>query len=116
MTAQMYHVEQGGATHPLGAVPDEQGVNFSLFSEHATSVELLLFAEHNDPEPLQIIQLDPVKNRTFHFWHVYVRDLKPGMHYAYRLDGPQDLHGEGDRSGLSRDGQSLAQSGHRGHS
>lgn len=96
MATQMYQVE-AGAMHPLGAVPDEQGVNFSLFSEHATSVELLLFAEHNDPEPLQTIQLDPVTNRTFHFWHVYVRGLQPGMHYAYRLDGPQDLHGEGDR-------------------
>jgi isoamylase len=96
MMAQMYQVEPG-ATHPLGAVPDEQGVNFSLFSEHATSVELLLFTEHNDPEPLQIIQLDPVTNRTFHFWHVYVRELQPGMHYAYRLDGPQDLHGKGNR-------------------
>ncbi len=54
MAPQMYQVEPG-ATHPLGAVPDEQGVNFSLFSEHATSVKLLLLAEHNDPDPLQTI-------------------------------------------------------------
>src|SRR5260370_11563227 len=87
---------QGGG-YPLGAGPDEQGVNFSVFSEHATSVELLLFAEHNDPEPLQVIPLDPVINRTFHFWHVHVRGLQPGMHYAYRLDGPQDTHETGNR-------------------
>ncbi len=96
MATQMYQVE-AGAMHPLGAVPDEQGVNFSLFSKHATSVELLLFAEYNDPEPLETIQLDPVTNLTFHFWHVYVKGLQPGMYYAYRLDGPQDLHGDGDR-------------------
>ena len=96
MATNLYQIEPGAA-HPLGAVPDEQGVNFSLFSEHATSVELLLFAEHNDPEPLQVIPLDPVINRTFHFWHVHVRGLQPGMHYAYRLDGPQDTHETGNR-------------------
>lgn len=92
----MYGVEPG-AVHPLGAVADDQGVNFSLFSEHATAVELLLFSEHNDPEPLQAITLDPVTNRTFHFWHAYVKGVKPGMHYAYRLDGPQDVHETGNR-------------------
>jgi len=95
-TKQVYQVKTG-AVHPLGAVPDEQGVNFALFSEHATSVELLLFAEHDDPEPVQTILLDPVINRTFHFWHVYVVGVKPGMHYAYRLDGPQDVHETGNR-------------------
>jgi isoamylase len=94
-----YQVEPG-RLHPLGAVSDAEGVNFSLFSEHATSVELLLFAEPNAPEPAQVIRLDPQQNRTFHFWHVYVRGLKPGVHYAYRLDGPhdpQDLHEQGHR-------------------
>ena len=92
----MYQVEPG-AVHPLGAVPDEQGVNFSLFSEHATAVELLLFAGYDDPEPVQIIPLDAATHRTFHFWHVYVRGLPAGMHYAYRLDGPQDIHEAGNR-------------------
>jgi glycogen operon protein len=80
-----------GTRHPLGATPDANGVNFSLFSEHATGVELLLFNEHDDPEPTQMITLDPTVNKTFHFWHIYVEGLKPGMHYAYRVDGPQDL-------------------------
>ncbi len=93
----MYHIEPGVA-HPLGAVPDKHGVNFSIFSEHATSVELLLFARHNDPEPFQVIPLDPIQHRTFHFWHVYVSGLRPGVYYAYRFDGPQeDLHRTGDR-------------------
>ncbi len=95
-TTTTYQVESG-RSHPLGAVPDKDGVNFSIFSEHATSVELLLFDEHDDPEPIQIIQLNPRINKTFHFWHVYVRGLKPGAHYAYRVDGPQDLHRVGHR-------------------
>src|SRR5574340_1234063 len=91
-----YQIEPGHP-HPLGAIPDENGVNFAVFSERATSVELLLFDRHDDPEPIQTIQLDPYKHKTFYFWHVYVRGLKPGANYAYRVDGPRDLHGRGDR-------------------
>jgi isoamylase len=96
MMKEMYHIERGTA-HPLGAVPDEHGVNFSIFSQHATHVDLLLFARQDDPEPVQIIPLDPLQHRTYHFWHVYVRGLRPGIHHAYRFDGPHDLHGRGER-------------------
>jgi glycogen operon protein len=72
-------------------------VNFSVFSRNATGVELLLFERPDDVEPIQIIKLVPPANQTFFFWHVYVRGLKPGAHYAYRVDGPQDLHGRGFR-------------------
>jgi isoamylase len=84
-----FAVEPGWA-HPLGAIPDADGVNFSLFSQNATAVELLIFDEHDDPEPAQAIALDPKRNKTFHFWHAYLRGLKPGMHYAFRVDGPPD--------------------------
>ncbi|HEY0756512.1 MAG TPA: glycogen debranching protein GlgX [Ktedonobacteraceae bacterium] len=94
--ATMYEV-QPGRSHPLGAVPDGSGVNFVLFSEHATGVELLLFAAANDPEPLQVISLDPQEHSTFHFWHAYIPGLPVGTHYAYRLAGPQDLHNTGNR-------------------
>src|SRR5512142_3017308 len=77
-----YQIERGHP-HPLGALPDENGVNFAVFSERATSVELLLFDKHDDPKPIQTIQLDPYKHKTFYFWHVYVRGLKPGTNYAY---------------------------------
>jgi isoamylase len=79
-----------GSSHPLGATPDAGGVNFALFSQNATSVELLLFDGHDDPEPSQVIRLDPRDNRTFHFWHIYVRGLRPGGFYGYRVDGPRD--------------------------
>ncbi len=86
-----------GRTHPLGATADENGINFSIFAEQATAVELLLFDEHDDLEPALTIRLDTNKHKTFNFWHVYLQGIKPGIHYAYRVDGPCDLHGKGDR-------------------
>jgi glycogen operon protein len=80
-----------GRRYPLGATPDADGVNFAVFSQHATSVELLLFAEHDDPQPMQVIPLVVGPNKSFHFWHIYVRGLRPGAFYGYRVDGPRDL-------------------------
>ena len=94
--ANTYQIESG-RTHPLGATPDKEGVNFAIFSEQATSVELLLFEKHDDLEPIQIIELNPKINKTFFIWHVYVKGIKHGNAYAYRIDGPQDLHGAGHR-------------------
>ncbi len=86
-----------GRSHPLGAIPDADGVNFSIYSDQATGVELLIFDAHDDLDPVQTIHLDPVANKTFYFWHVYVRGLKSGAHYAYRVSGPNDVKGRGDR-------------------
>jgi len=83
----VFEVEEG-SPHPLGATIRQSGVNFSLYSGSATGVELLLFDKHNSPQPLQIIPLIPSKNKTFHFWHVFVKDLKAGAHYAFRVTGP----------------------------
>ena len=59
-----------GQPHPLGATVDKGGVNFSVFSRHATSIELLLFDQHDDVKPIQIVKLEPAANETFFFWHV----------------------------------------------
>ena len=80
-----------GRPHPVGATVTATGVNFSLFSENATGVELLLFEECDSPQPFQTIQLDPFVNKTFHFWHVHVVGIGAGTHYAYRVDGPADV-------------------------
>ncbi|MCC6178752.1 MAG: glycogen debranching protein GlgX [Chloroflexi bacterium] len=88
---------EAGSPHPLGATPDAEGVNFSIFSQNATSIELLLFAAHTAVEPFQVVPLDPARHRTFHFWHAYLRGLRPGVQYAYRVNGPHDLHGLGQR-------------------
>src|SRR5438067_6808349 len=96
-TQRAPYATTAGRSHPLGATPDANGVNFSVFAHEATAVELLLFDKHDDAHPIQVIQLDSVLNKTFHFWHVYVKDLQPGVHYAYRVSGPADLHGHGHR-------------------
>jgi glycogen operon protein len=77
-----------GTAHPLGATVTVAGVNFAVFSQHATAVELLLFAGPEAPEPVQTIALSPVTNRSFHFWHVEVVGARPGLTYAWRVDGP----------------------------
>ena len=99
-TTPAHEVEQGRA-HPLGATVSAAGVNFSLFSENATGVELLLFAESDSPQPYQTIRFDPFVNKTFHLWHVQVVGLAAGTHYAYRVDGTADLTG-GDRFNLNK--------------
>ena len=77
-----------GWRYPPGATPDAEGVNFSVFSRHATGVELLLYDRADSPVPFQVIALDPELNRSFFFWHVYVEALPVGTHYTWRVDGP----------------------------
>jgi isoamylase len=89
--AQLSLEVESGRPHPLGATLTPTGVNFSLFSENATAVELLLFENHDSPAPYRVVALDPYVNKSFHFWHVHVRGLRAGAHYAYRVDGPHDL-------------------------
>jgi glycogen operon protein len=86
-----------GRFHPLGAIPDAGGVNFAVFCRNATAVQLLLFDRADATQPAQVIDLDPALNKTYFVWYVYVNGLRPGAHYAYRVDGPQDLHGAGYR-------------------
>src|SRR5258707_13502932 len=68
-----------GSAHPFGVTTCREGVNFSLFSEGATEVVLLLFDASAPLEPIQTVRLDPFANKTFHFWHVFVRGCPTGM-------------------------------------
>jgi isoamylase len=77
-----------GIPDPLGATWDGHGVNFALFSAHATGVELCLFHDHADPKEYLRIQ---VEERTDHIWHVYLPDARPGQLYGYRVHGPYDI-------------------------
>ncbi len=75
-----------GHSHPLGATVMDGGVNFSVFSQHADRIELLLFDRHDAPVPSATIPLQ----RTFHFWHAFVGGLGHGATYAFRAYGPKD--------------------------
>ena len=81
--------EKGGSS-PLGATPSPDGVNFSVFSRHATGVELLLFDGVDDTKAARVVRLDPSANRTYYYWHVFVPNVRPGQLYGYRVDGPFD--------------------------
>jgi len=74
-----------GHPHPLGATWDGEGVNFALFSENATAVELCLFDRPDAGEESHRIRLE---ERTDQIWHVYIPGLWPGQHYGYRVHGP----------------------------
>ncbi|MCP1558880.1 UNVERIFIED_ORG: glycogen operon protein [Methylorubrum zatmanii] len=77
-----------GAPSPLGATCCPEGVNFSVFSKHATGVDLLLFNDVDDISAKYIIHLNPSTSRTYHYWHTFVHGLMAGQLYAYRVYGP----------------------------
>jgi glycogen operon protein len=79
-----------GRSSPLGATVVPGGVNFSVFSRNATGVELLLFDREDDPKPSRVVKIDPVQNRTYPYWHVFLPGGKPGQLYGYRVSGPFD--------------------------
>lgn len=76
-----------GSSFPLGATLVEGGANFSVFSRNADKIELLLFNDANDGRPSRIITIDPLLNRTYHYWHVFVPEVKAGQIYAFRAHG-----------------------------
>ena len=86
----MKDVETTGQSSPLGATVVPGGVNFSIYSKSASGVELVLFDRENDVQPARAFPIDPAANRTYHYWHVFVPDVKPGQLYGYRVQGPFD--------------------------
>jgi glycogen operon protein len=77
-------------------------VNFSLFSESAEAVELLLFDHADQPKPARVIQLDPRRNKTFTYWHVVVPGIQAGQLYGFKAYGPNN-----QAQGLRFDGTKL---------
>jgi isoamylase len=78
-----------GKPYPLGATWDGRGVNFALYAENATKVELCLFdAIDADKEFARI----PIPEKTDMVWHAYLPDITPHQLYGYRVHGPYDPH------------------------
>ncbi len=74
-----------GQPYPLGATWDGEGVNFALFSETATAVELCLFDDENAAIEKEKIR---IQENTDHVWHCYLPDARPGQYYGWRVHGP----------------------------
>jgi len=86
----MTHVITAGRAAPLGASFDGEGVNFAVFSAHATRMVLCLFSD--DGQEVQHLDLP---ERDGDVWHGHIAGLRPGQHYGYRAHGPyapQDGH------------------------
>ncbi len=78
-----------GHPYPLGATYDKEGVNFALFADNATKVELCLFKSANAKKEYKRITL---WERTHQVWHVYLPNIKPGQLYGYRVYGAYEPH------------------------
>jgi len=74
-----------GRPYPLGATWDGVGVNFAIFSDHATKIELCLFDSVEDQKESRCIDLSECTDQV---WHGYFPDLEPGQLYGFRVHGP----------------------------
>jgi isoamylase len=74
-----------GRPYPMGATWDGTGVNFALYSQHATAADLCLFEDATATKESVTV---PLKQQTGFVWHGYLPDVRPGQLYGYRVDGP----------------------------
>ena len=77
-----------GSPWPQGAQLVADGVNFALFSRHATQVSLLVFDAMDADQPFQVVVLDRTMNKTGDIWHVRLLGAGHGLLYGYRVEGP----------------------------
>jgi len=75
-----------GVPHPRGATWDGKGTNFSVFSEHATKVEVCFFDERGENE----VDRQELPEYTNQIWHGYIPGLRPGTRYGLRVYGPYE--------------------------
>ena len=76
-----------GRPYPLGATWDGRGVNFALYAEHATRVELCLF---DSPDSERETERIPLPEQSDMVWHAFLPDVGPGQLYGYRVHGPYE--------------------------
>ncbi len=79
-----------GKPYPLGATYDGSGVNFAMFSEAATRVDLCLLDDEGEETRFELTEVDG------YVWHAYLQGVQPGQRYGYRVHGPYDP-GKGQR-------------------
>ena len=73
---------------PLGATIINKGVQFSIFSRHATAVTLVLFNNTDPDSQSEEIILDDELNKTGDIWHIWIEGITEGQLYGYKIDGP----------------------------
>lgn len=78
---------RSGVPFPLGAHSRGNGVNFEIFSRHASGVRLDLFVHLDAAMPARSILLNSARNKTGDIWHVWLEWVQPGQHYGFRVAG-----------------------------
>jgi hypothetical protein len=90
-----------GKSSPLGATVYPEGVNFCVYSKHASKIDLLLFADPLDPQPQHTVELSAAIHKTSNFWHVFIKNIGAGQIYGYRVYGEynpkEGLRFDGDK-------------------
>ena len=79
---------QVGAPTPLGVSTHANGVNFAFFSRQASLVRLEFFDHPEDSKATHVVDFDPKLNRTGDVWHIWIKGIRAGQLYAYRVYGP----------------------------
>ena len=77
--------EDASQTYPLGPTLTPDGVNFSIFSAHATQVEVVFFDHAEAEQPERVVKLSPITNRTSHYWHIFLPGIVAGQLYGCQL-------------------------------
>lgn len=87
---------QAGRPFPLGSrlteINGKSGVNFALFSQHASGVELAIFCKKRGEVRLPMVKTDDI-------WHIFVEGLTAGTQYGYRVSGTSNEQA-GDRKSV----------------
>lgn len=68
-----------GDAYPLGATLQTAGANFSVFASNATGVQIVLFDHTDDQSGSRVVTLDPSRNRTADYWHVFLPGIEAGQ-------------------------------------
>ncbi|NLF57622.1 MAG: glycogen debranching enzyme, partial [Candidatus Hydrogenedens sp.] len=79
-----------GRPYPMGPIVYDEGVRFTVFSRHARRVWLALFDHIGDQEPVWEYEYDPVHHRTGDVWSIFVKGLREGAYFLYRMAGPYE--------------------------
>ena len=88
-----------GYPSPFGATVTPEGVNFAIFSRHATRVWLHLFNEPADDRPSHTFELDPLTHRTGDVWHIHLAGLGHARAVGEDEDARRCAGGSGGRAG-----------------
>ncbi|MCE2785421.1 MAG: glycogen debranching enzyme, partial [Pirellula sp.] len=73
---------------PFGALTDPDGIHFSVFSQSATAMRILLYSCVDDREPTLSIELDPHHDKIGNVWNRFLPNLTSGQLYHFQADGP----------------------------